>query len=301
MRVAVTGATGFVGRQLCETLLVRGHCVTVITRQPDRGRLLLPQVDSFLQWDPDGTLGKSLDGVHAVVHLAGESIAGRWSKGKKTSIRNSRVTGTRNLVRSLQQLSPPTRPRVLVSASAIGYYGDCKETEVNESSPAGSGFLPEVCAAWEAEASRAEEQGIRVASVRTGIVLGPGGALQQMLRPFRMGLGGRLGDGRQWMSWIHIEDLIGIFVFALEQEAVVGPINGVAPHPVTNREFTKVLAHVLRRPAMLPVPSFALKMAMGEFADVLLQGQKVLPIKALNFGYAFKYPHLEPALRQVLA
>jgi uncharacterized protein (TIGR01777 family) len=238
--------------------------------------------------------------VDAIFHLAGEPVAsGRWTAKKKARIRDSRRVGTANLVRGLA--AAEVRPRVLVCASAVGYYGDRRDEILDESSAPGNDFLAEVCRLWESAAAEANRFGVRVVSVRTGVVLGrDGGALAKMLLPFRLGLGGRLGGGRQWMPWVHIDDLVGLLLHAATHDAVEGPMNGTAPHPVTNREFTRLLAATLRRPALFPMPGAALKLAVGEFAELLLASQRVVPQVALRTGYAFQYPDLEPALEEIL-
>jgi len=292
MKVAVTGATGLIGSALCRDLNKDGAEVLAVTRKPG------------VLWDPErgfeaATLA-SLDGVDAVVHLAGESIAKRWSAAQKERIRNSRVNGSRALVEGLKKLN--RRPAALVSASAVGYYGDRGDEELDESSSPGAGFLPDVCKAWEAETARAAEAGMRVAQLRFGIVLSTrGGALGKMLLPFKLGLGGPVGSGRQWMSWVHIDDVVGAIRFALAQTSLKGPANVTAPRPERNAEFSRTLGKVLKRPAFLPAPGFALKLAFGEMAQaLLLEGQKVLPRALERAGYAFKNRELEPALADVI-
>jgi len=240
------------------------------------------------------------EGVEAVIHLAGEPVAGaRWTEEQKRRVRDSRAKGSRNLVAGIR--ATPRPPKVLVSASAVGFYGDRGNEILDESSTPGSGFLSEVCLDWETEAARARELGVRVAFVRTGVTLSlSGGALEKMLLPFKLGLGGRLGDGRQWFPWIHIEDIVGIFLHALMSPAVDGPINGVAPGIVTNEEFTRELAAALNRPAFFPVPELALRVLMGEMAEVVTASQRVVPHVALDTGYRFKYPNLRPALHALL-
>ena len=248
MNISITGASGFIGRHLVKSLAQAGHSPRALSRHA-------PPAESLREAD-------------AVIHLAGEPVAQRWTAEAKRRIRESRVEGTRNLVAALAAL--PRRPEALICASAIGYYGSRGDEILTESSAPGSGFLPEVCVAWEREAQAAEAFGMRVVRVRTGLVLDAGGgALVRMLPPFRMGLGGRLGSGRQWMSWIHLEDLAALFQFAVERQ-VRGPLNAVAPYPVTNSDFTRELARTLGRPAVFPVPGFALRLLFGEMADVLL-------------------------------
>jgi uncharacterized protein (TIGR01777 family) len=238
----------------------------------------------------------AFDDVEAVFHLAGEPVAeGRWTAAKKQRIRESRVLGTRQLVASIGGILP--RPRVLICASAIGYYGDRGDDVLDETSPGGSGFLAEVCRDWETEALEAEKFGVRVVLARIGLVLAPrGGALERMRTPFRLGLGGKLGSGLQWMSWIQLEDVVGLLLHAAARKQLRGPLNVVSPNPVTNQEFTRQLARALSRPAVLPVPRLALSLALGEISDVLLESQRVLPRVAQQSGYAFAYPELAPAL-----
>jgi len=272
-----------------------------LTRDSLKARLRLPGIEQSIQWSPTDTPDARASDFEAVINLAGENLLGRWNEEKKARIRDSRILGTRNLVRWLASSPQASRPGVLVNASAVGYYGDCGDREVDEAAPPGNDFLAEVCRAWESEAIEAEKLGLRVVCVRLGIVLGKGGALWQMLRPFKMGIGGKLGSGRQWMSWIHIKDAVRIIELALQDNTLSGPVNAVAPQPVTNGEFTRVLARVLRRPAFLPLPQFVLRALFGESADLLLHGQKVLPTKALRHGFEFCYPYLEAALRDILS
>lgn len=251
-------------------------------------------------WDPakGEPPADSLREADAVIHLAGEPVAQRWSAEVKRRIRDSRVTGTRNLVEALKKLRQ--RPATLICSSAIGYYGSRGEEVLTESSGPGSGFLPEVCVAWEDEARAAETLGMRVVTVRTGIVLDTrGGALPRMLPPFKMGMGGRLGSGKQWMSWIHLQDLAALYHLALTQP-VRGALNGVAPYPVNNADFTRALAAAVHRPAFLPMPGFALHVLFGEMADVLLASQRVAPKAAEAAGFRFRFPQLEPALADLL-
>ncbi|TWT85484.1 Epimerase family protein [Posidoniimonas polymericola] len=295
--IAVSGATGLVGAALCQSLEQQG----VEVRRLVRSR---PAADSAdIYWKPaDGEIDRDkLAGVQAVVHLAGEPIAsGRWSPAKKQAIAASRIEGTRLLATTLAGLEP--RPGVLVSASAVGFYGDRGSHPVDENSPPGRGFLAETCVAWESETRPAWEAGIRVVQTRTGVVLSPkGGALAMMLTPFKLGLGGVLGDGRQYMSWITLADMVAAIEHCLANEGVAGAVNAVSPHPVTNREFTKTLGRVLGRPTVMRVPAFALRAAVGEMADeALLAGAAVQPTRLLETGYRFQDPALDPALRRVL-
>jgi uncharacterized protein (TIGR01777 family) len=297
MNVLVTGATGLIGSALVPFLTTGGHQVFRLVRTTAR-----PEA-AEIPWDPaTGSIATpALEGLDAIVHLAGESIAsGRWSAEKKARIRDSRVQGTGVLCEALTQLASP--PRVLVSASAIGYYGDRGATVLREDSRPGSDFLADVCRAWEAATTPAVQRGIRVVLLRLGMVLSPtGGALARMLLPFKMGAGGVIGSGQQYMSWIALDDSIGAMHHALITESLCGPVNAVAPHPVTNREFTKTLGRVLRRPTLVPLPAFAARLAFGEMADaLLLASTRVEPARLLESGYAFRYPDLTSALRHLL-
>jgi uncharacterized protein len=300
--VLVTGATGFIGRALCATLKERGHAFTALGRRPDRTKAALPGVKEVWRWRPrmEPAPLAAIQGAGAVVHLAGESVAGRWNAHKKRVIRDSRVDGTRHLVEAMG--GSKSKPGVLVCASAVGYYGNRGEEELTEESAAGKDFLAEVCQAWEAEARRAEALGVRVVMLRTGLVLGlGGGALKPMLLPFKLGLGGPLGNGKQWMPWVHVTDVVGVILHAMENPSVSGPVNVTAPTPVRNREFTQTLAHVLHRPAFIPAPAFGLKILLGEFADALLASQRVLPTRIQETGYKFHHLTLEAALRATVA
>jgi uncharacterized protein (TIGR01777 family) len=293
LSVAVSGASGLVGRQLCAFLSTGGHVVKRLVRRPARD-------DAEIAWDPaSGRVdAAALEGVDAVVHLAGENVAaGRWTASRKERIRSSRVQGTRALAQALA--SCDGGPRVLVSASAVGYYGLAGEAEVDEASPSGGGFLASVCRDWEAAAEPAREAGLRVVHPRIGLVLSAdGGALARMLPAFRLGLGGRIGSGRQWMSWIALDDLVGLIHHALFDESWSGPVNAVSPAPTRNAEFTRVLARVLRRPSVLPAPAAALRLALGEMArELLLGGSLVRSIVLPGSGFRFLLPELEGALR----
>lgn len=303
MKIVVTGATGFVGRPLLRALVEAGHDVVAWTRNPERARLHLPALCVAQRWDPHrATEPSRLRGVDAIVHLAGESVAGgRWTAERKNEIRASRVAGSRSLVDAIAALPADERPRALIAASAIGYYGDRGDERLDEGSPAGEGFLAEVCEAWESTVARARESGVRTVSIRVGVVLGKdGGALQAMLPPFRLGGGGRIGSGNQWMSWIHLDDLVALFVHALHDESFPAIANGVAPNPVTNAVFTTELGRVLGRPTLVPVPAFALRLALGEMGSVVTASQRVVPTCAVASGFAFRWPELGPALHDLL-
>ncbi|MDI3317929.1 MAG: TIGR01777 family oxidoreductase [Bacillota bacterium] len=318
MRVVITGGTGLIGRALCESLAGDGHEVTVLSRRPDAERKRrLPPGCRLLPWPalpaaertllPGPRPGESdgwrraLEEAEAVVHLAGESIAGgRWNQARKERIRGSRVASTRALVEALA--AAERRPGVLVSASAVGYYGPRGDEEVTEESPPGSDFLARVCVAWEREAEVAEGLGLRVVLLRTGLLLAAqGGALPELVRPFRLWVGGPLGTGRQWVPWIHLADEVGLIRWALEEERLRGPLNATAPEPVRQRELARQLGRVLARPSWLPAPAPLLRLALGEMAEaLLLGGQRALPARALALGYRFRFPRLEPALRDLL-
>jgi uncharacterized protein (TIGR01777 family) len=304
MKIFIAGATGFIGRRLVRRILDEGRdSVLAFTRDAGRARLRLPPEVETVAWEP--LLGPPptgvLEGAGAVINLAGEPIAQRWSPVAKERIRGSRLTATRNLVTGI--LAAGSRPGVLVSASATGYYGPREDEPLDETASPGTGFLADLCRDWEAEAMRAAEVGVRRVTPRIGIVLGPhGGVLSRMVPFFKTFLGGPLGDGRQWMSWIHIDDLVGLILHAVRGESVSGPVNAVAPAPVTNLDFARGVGRVLGRPSAVPTPASVLRLLLGqEFADVLLTGQRVLPKKAQETGYRFRYPELEPALRDALS
>ncbi len=296
MEILVTGGTGFLGGAVLTALQERGHGLRVASRRPDATRARLPAGIATHGWLPQGggLDPAALAGVDAVIHLAGEPVAGRWTAAKRDAIRRSRVEGTRALVDALAQAPEP--PRVLLSASAIGLYGDRGDEVLDEDASPGADFLALVCRDWEAEARRAEQQGLRVAHLRFGLVLGAGGgALAALLPLFRWGLGGPLGGGGQWWSWIHQADAVGLLLHALE-EGVAGPINAVAPTPVRQRDFARALGRRLGRPSLLPSPAFALRAALGGFEHELLASRRVVPRQAEARGYAFRFAALEDAL-----
>jgi uncharacterized protein (TIGR01777 family) len=303
LRVLVTGVTGLVGTRLAASLVMHRAEIVALSRNPGSAQEKVAALSRAWKWSPGEAIpGQAVQGVDAVVHLAGESVAGRWSDARKQKIMESRVAGTRSLVDAIAAQPEGERPHVLVSASAIGYYGDTAERDVVESDPPAQGdFLADVCVAWEREALRAEELGVRVVTPRIGLVMArEGGALEQMLPIFKMGLGGKLGSGLQWWPWIHLDDVVGILRHCIAHRELRGAINATAPHPVRQSEFAEVLARVLRRPAFLPAPAFAIKTALGEFGSEVLGSRKVLPRRALESGYEFRFPELEPALRDLL-
>jgi uncharacterized protein (TIGR01777 family) len=304
MNVVVTGATGFVGTPLVRALLAAGHTVTALTRDAQRAVRRLPARCTVQSWNPAQALDPStLRGADAIVHLAGEGIAeARWTAARKRAIRDSRVNTSLVLVRALGQLDAHVRPRVLVSASAIGWYGDRGDAPLDEQSAPGTGFLADVCRDWEGAVFEAQALNVRTVAVRIGVVLGrDAGALKPLLPLFRLGLGGRVGSGRQWFSWIHLSDLVGLLRHVVENPRAAGPVNGVAPEPVTNATFTAELARVLHRPAVLPVPAMALRAVLGEMSSVLLASQHVEPTAARQLGYAFQFPTLRSALDDLCA
>ena len=308
LRVTVTGATGLVGASVLRALSDQGAQITVLSRDPASARATLDrsryagQPIELARWDPLGEPAPAgaLSGRDAVVHLAGEPIAQRWSERAKRAIRDSRVQGTRQLVAGIAAADP--RPHALISGSAVGYYGNHRgEEPLDESAPPGDDFLARVCAAWEAEAQRAAELGVRVVQSRTGVVLDPaGGALAKMLPPFRLGVGGPVAGGRQYISWIHVDDLTGMLLAALRDESWSGPVNATAPQPVSNRDFSQALGSALRRPAVMPVPALALHVLYGEMAEIVTGGARVVPAKPLVLGYRFLHPDLHQALRSAL-
>ncbi|MFZ9931935.1 MAG: TIGR01777 family oxidoreductase [Chthoniobacterales bacterium] len=283
MRLGITGATGFIGRRAADLARARGWEVVPFSRTPRDHA-----TRRFVPGEP-----ADVDGLDAVLHLAGESVLGLWTAQKRARIMDSRVLGTRSVVEGFARAKNP--PRVLISGSAIGYYGDTGNREVDENSPPGSGFLAEVCRAWEAQAEKARET--RVVLLRIGFVLGRGdGAMKLVLPVFRAGLGGRLGSGRQWMSCIHVDDVAGMALWAVENEIVRGPLNAVMPHAVTNTEFTRTLARVVHRPAIFPVPSFVLRLVLGRMASMLLSSLRVRPALAERCGYRYAFSDVGAAL-----
>ena len=296
--ILITGGTGFIGQKLCRVLSGEGYSVTVLSRRPDSVKKLCGQSVSALSSLDD--LGEDVQ-LEAIINLAGAPVAeGRWSETRKELLIKSRTETTRQIAEYAKRAE--NKPRRLISGSAVGYYGDGGDTILDEDSPFNDEFTHRLCQEWESEACRVLEYNVKLTILRIGLVVGSnGGFLQKMLLPFKMGLGGRLGNGSQWMPWIHMDDIIGLILFILKDEDMEGVFNSTAPNPVTNEEFTRTLARVLRRPTLMPLPAFFLKLAFGEMSRLLLTGQRAVPTTALNKGYRFRFPHLEDALRDVLA
>lgn len=305
MKIAVTGATGFVGPRLVERLQAEGHSVVVFSRNAERARKVFPQTAfpqvEVMGYEPlqSGDWQQAIAGCDGVVNLAGEPIAEhRWTPEVKQSILDSRKIGTQKIVEAIAQANP--KPQVLVNASAIGFYGTSETATYDEHSPSGNDFLAEVCREWEAAAHQVKDSGVRLVILRFGIVLGMGGALGKMIPPFRMFAGGPLGTGQQWVSWIHREDVVSLILKALQDGAMQGTFNATAPNPVRMKDLSHDLGEVLQRPSWLPVPGMALEMLLGEGAKLVLEGQQVLPKRTLESGFEFAYPQVKPALEEIL-
>ncbi len=305
MKVAITGATGFVGTRLVEQLHTQGHSVVVLTRNPEKAKRIFPnsaypnlEVVGYTPTE-SGTWQQSVTGCEGVVNLAGTPIAEeRWTPQRKQDILESRVKTTKKLVEAIQAAEP--KPSVLVSTSAVGYYGTSETTSFDETSQPGDDFLAQVCQQWESKAEAVKDSGTRLAIIRVGIVLGMGGALAKMLTPFKLFAGGPLGTGQQWFSWIHRDDLVQLILFCLTHPEVEGVVNGTAPNPVRMSQLCQTLGTVMNRPSWLPVPSFALEALLGDGAKVVLEGQQVLPKRTLSYNFDYQYPTLKPALEEIL-
>jgi len=301
MKVMVSGATGFIGKELIKKLNEKGHEIVVLTRNLESAKFHIPVHCELVNWDPkvQSLSPSALKGVDAVINLAGEGIAdGRWSPIRKRDLIESRIHSTRRLVDAMTYMDK--KPRVFLSASAIGFYGERRNELLDETKPKGKGFLSDICQSWEDEALRANELGVRTANFRIGMVLGhDGGALNKILPPFKFGVGGNLGNGSQWMSWIHIKDLADMFIYGIENCSVKGIYNAVSPNPITNKEFTKKLGKVLNRPTLFPVPKFVLKIVLGELSELLLNSQKVSGQKITDEGFRFKFPGINSALKEI--
>ncbi len=295
MKILVTGATGFVGKTLLPLLAEKGHEIIVLTRNIKSAQVRLPVVCTIIEWDPEKALTRIEDDIDIVINLCGENVAGgRWTSKRKQAIYNSRILATRNLIDYFQK--NPHQIKTWISASAIGIYEN--PIVLDESAPSGQGFLAQVCKDWEKETFKARDLNIRTIALRIGIVLGfDGGAMEKMLPPFKLGLGGNISSGDQWMSWIHVRDLAGLIVEAIDNPSFEGPVNAVSPNPVTNREFTSILARILNRPAFFPVPGWVLKLLLGEMSQLLINSQKISSDSAKNLGYKFIYPKLKNALK----
>ncbi len=305
MRVLITGASGFVGRALTRALAERGDEAVALTRGAERARAALPALSAAYAWRPldEPAPAEALADADAVVNLMGESVAGRWTPRRKRAILESRETGTRNLAAGMQRsANAGAAPRTLLSASALGYYGDRGDETLSEAAAPGEGFLADVCVRWEAAALEAESDGVRVVLLRTGHVLGRGGGmLAPLSRLARLGLSGPLASGRQWWPWAHLDDVVGVILHALDAEGLRGPVNVCAPAPARQRDFARALGRALRRPAALPAPGFALRLALGEFASELLSSRRMSPAAALDSGYHFRYAELDAALSEIYA
>jgi hypothetical protein len=303
MEIVIAGGTGFIGKSLCEALRFQGHGVTMLTRRRAEAERLFGPTVRAVEWDAagPGAWEDSLQGAGAVINLAGASIAdARWTAARKRLLIESRVKATRALVQACSRLA--VKPRVLINASGVGFYGPHGDEVLDESHGPGRGFLADLCVQWESSAQEASSHGLRVVCLRTGMVLErDGGALPRMVLPFRLFMGGPVMPGSQWISWIHREDLVGLIEWALSHPTLSGPLNGVAPSPVTMAEFSRTLGQVLRRPSWLPVPGFALNVILGELGSLMTTGQKVVPVIAQRGGYRFRYPFLEGALRAIFA
>lgn len=296
MQLVLTGGSGFIGSQLCIRLLEAGHSLVLLTHGAPRSANILGR--RWIHWAPDslGQWASVVDGADGIINLAGEPIAGRkWTSRQQLRLKNSRLDATRALVKACALAK--RRPRFLINASAVGYYGARDDAPLTEDAAPGTDFLASLCSAWEAEASAGEALGLRVVRLRTGVVIGPGGgALEKMVPPFKWFVGGHLGSGQQWMSWIHLEDEVNLILHLIASDSVSGPVNATAPDPVRNKEFSKTLAAVLRRPCLFPVPGFALRLGLGQMAEMLLTGQRVIPAVAQQSGFQFRYPELKQAL-----
>ena len=305
MKVAITGATGFVGSRLVEKLNAAGDQIIVLTRNPSKAKRVFP-ASNFLNVEAveynaqsAGSWQESLSGCDGVVNLAGEPISERWSPEHKKAILESRQQITKILVEAIGQANP--RPKVLVNASAVGYYGTSETATFDETSPSGNDFLAQVCQTWETEAQKVREAGVRLAIVRIGIVLGNGGALAKMIGPYQFFAGGPIGNGRQWLSWIHRDDLVNLIIEALKRPDLEGAFNATAPNPARMEQFSQTLGNVMSRPSWLPVPGFALDLLLGEGAKVVLEGQQVLPKKPQSVGFQYQYPELKSALTEIVS
>jgi uncharacterized protein (TIGR01777 family) len=300
-RVLITGGSGFIGRRLATELLARGDLVTVLSRDVNSARKVLPQAVRVASWTPEreGSWFEELGVVDAVVHLAGERVARRWTEGAKRAIEDSRVGAAKLITEAIAQAKH--KPSVLVSASAIGYYGaHAPEEQLSEDSPPGKGFLADISRRWEEAARGAEQYGVRVVSLRIGLVFGRGGPLDQIVMPYKFFLGGPIGSGKHVISWVHRDDVVGMMLFALDHAEAKGPINAVSPNPATSNELAKAIGSVMNRPSWFRAPAAIFNAAFGEAAEILTTGQNVVPARAIELGYEFRYARLVPALESIL-
>ena len=301
-KIIITGATGFIGKKLSRALIERGEQLTIFTQSIRKGKIETPNAYEYVKWDyrSPREWEKHLEGKDAVIHLAGANLFGRrWNKEYKKRIMESREISTRNLVKAISKAEK--KPSVFISSSAVGYYGDSGDSILTEGSPYGADFLASVCRRWESASADVEKLGVRRVSIRTGLILSTKeGALKKMLVPFKLFVGGSLGDGKQWFPWVHIDDIIGIYLYALDNDNLKGPINAAAPNPVRMKEFTRTLGKILRRPSIFSVPEFVLRVVLGEFAYAVTSSLNVIPQKLKDINYKFKYERLEDALRDLL-
>jgi uncharacterized protein (TIGR01777 family) len=301
VRVVILGATGFIGRALVYALHGRGDDLLILSRRPNLVTRRFGTQIRAVQWTPeyDPAWGREIEGYDAVINLAGEPLfSRRWNTRQKDLILNSRADSAAGIIKAIRRIDH--RPDTLISASAVGYYGPQGDQELTEDSPPGEDFLAKVCRAWEEEVEDDDTQSVRTVRIRIGMVLGRGGgALGRMIKPFKFGLGGPLGSGKQWVSWIHLRDLVDLIRWALDNPKVEGPLNGTSPHPITNKEFAQTLGRALHRPAAFPVPGFLLRLAVGGAAEVLLEGQRVVPARVLESGFSFTYPTLSAAFQEI--
>jgi uncharacterized protein len=304
MNILISGGTGFIGRSLCIKLLDKKHEVIVLTRNKKKAELIFGREVNLVDYSEINV--SHFENVKhfktdCIINLSGETIGNhRWDKKTKEKIISSRVNSTKALVEFIKNQTPEDRPKVFINASAIGYYGSKQDEELKENTSSGNDFLSDVCRQWEAEALKAEALGVRVVTVRTGVVLGLEGALKKMLLPFRFFVGGPLGNGRQWMSWIHIKDLVNVYYYALTNDKIKGAVNATSPNQTTMNDFSKTLGKVMHRPSLFRVPAFVLRLIFGEMADVLLGSQKVIPEKLIKSGFEFEFPVLEDALKDII-
>ncbi|RPH86478.1 MAG: TIGR01777 family protein [Chroococcales cyanobacterium metabat2.561] len=304
MKIAITGATGFVGSRLVVKLYDRGDDILILTRNPDKARRIYPksiypkiEIIPYIATE-SGDWQKEISGCDAVINLAGEPISERWTGEAKRAIVASRQIGTEKIVEAIALADQ--KPKVLINSSAIGYYGTSETASFDENSPPGGDFLADVCKKWETAAQKVKDYGTRLVILRTGIVLGNGGALGKMIPPFKLFAGGPIGSGRQWFSWIHRDDLINLIIYCLDRQGISGTFNATAPNPVRMKEFCQILGEVMKRPSWLPVPDFALEILLGEGAKIVLEGQEVLPKATQAIGFDYRYPNLEAALEEIV-